>query len=127
VSLKATTKRKDGDALGKLKKRLEALGNKEVAIGFPKGASDSQTYPSGENVISVAASHVYGVGVKERDFMTPAAAKIQKMAKPRIAMVGKIISRGGDPGEVEDILESDRKSTRLNSSHNSESRMPSSA
>ena len=46
-----------------------------------------------------------------------------------VAFLGHVLSAGGvavDPSKVSDVL-SDRKSTRLNSSHKRSSRMPSSA
>jgi hypothetical protein len=99
----AKTKRRNPEALEKLKKRLSALGNKEVAMGFPRG--EAQPYPDGSSVASVAAQHVYGVGVIERDFMTPAAAKIQKSAKPLLKQIAQIINKGIDPAQAEALLE----------------------
>jgi len=57
-----------------LKARLESMKKLEVAMGFPAGMAGA--YPDGTPVVEVAAAHVFGVGVPERDFMALAKPKI---------------------------------------------------
>jgi hypothetical protein len=79
-------KRKIVGGIDGLKDRLKSLRKMEVAIGFPKGTG--QAYPDGTPVVEVAAAHVFGVGVPERDFMA--------LAKPKVmaqwAEIGKSIA-----------------------------------
>lgn len=71
----AEVKRKNPDALKKAYDRIGQYGKKEVAVGFPAG--HSQAYPDGTGVASVAAAHVYGIGVPQRDFMALASRDVR--------------------------------------------------
>jgi hypothetical protein len=102
--IQATTKQSNPKALDDLRRRLKSLGNKQVAIGYPSGTSES--YPDGTSVIEVAASHVYGIGVPERDFFSDAAGEIQDQAKPLMQQIAKAITSGKvDPDVVEKMLD----------------------
>ena len=71
----ATIRRKNPNAVKEVYSRLQRGAGREVAVGFPRGAATA--YPeTGEAVATVAAQHVYGVGVPRRDFMAQAQAGI---------------------------------------------------
>lgn len=72
-------KRKNPDAISDVYKRMKSFGDKEVAVGFPAGKS--QAYPDGTGVATVAAYHVYGIGVPRRDFMGLALSDIKRHTK----------------------------------------------
>jgi len=79
----ASLTRKNPEALKELAKRLQEQCRKEIAVGFPAGAT--QSYPDGTRVIDVAACHVFGVGVPQRDFMAAAKSGIATAVKPVLA------------------------------------------
>lgn len=79
--------RKNPKAVDEVHHRLKLLSKKVIVVGFPKGKS--QAYPDGTSVIDVAASHVYGVGVPERDFMSLAAEGIERETKPFLRAIVK--------------------------------------
>lgn len=80
--MQSNIKRKNPNALKELAERLKKQSEKEVAVGFPKGTA--QSYPDGTSVIEVAAKHVYGIEVPQRDFMELAKDGIKEKAGPII-------------------------------------------
>lgn len=97
-----TTQSKPG-ALDKLKKRLQTMANREIAVGFPAG--ESQTYPDGTAVLEVAAQHVFGVGVPERDFMAESSGPIHDNTRDIMAAIAKGITSGkAEISEIEELF-----------------------
>jgi hypothetical protein len=80
--MSATVTRKNPNAVKAVYERLGKAAEKEIAIGFPKGKA--KAYPDGTRVIDVAAAHVFGVGVPQRDFMAFAKEGIVKDCSPII-------------------------------------------
>lgn len=80
--------RKNPDALNRLADRLKKLAGKEIAVGFPAGKA--QAYPDGTPVVEVAAAHVFGIGVKERDFMTLGKEMMKPKVKPVLRKIAKL-------------------------------------
>lgn len=91
----ATTRRKNPNALRKAFENLQDAARKEIAVGFPEGKT--QAYSGNEHkgfeqqgpipVPSVAAAHVFGIGVPTRNFM--ALAK-QGMIEKSLAILRKL-------------------------------------
>lgn len=79
-------KHKNPEALAKVQARIERMSQKEIAIGFlpDKG----QPYPDGTPVADVAAHHVFGIDVPERDFMELGKSMMLPKIQP---MLRKII------------------------------------
>lgn len=73
---------KNSKAIEKACREMVKLATKEVAVGFPLG--QAQAYPDGTSVVSVASSHVYGLGVPKRDFMGFAKDEITNKTAPII-------------------------------------------
>ena len=79
------------------------------------------------NVSSKAAlATSYLVGKKDKNAADQAAVDSMRTELNKIDMIGKVVIGEGKLDEAP-MLYTDRKSTRLNSSHNPSSRMPSSA
>lgn len=95
----ANISRKNPKGIDNIQARLQKLSKKVIAVGFPKGKS--QAYPDGTSVIDVAASHVYGMGVPERDFMSLAKEGIEEKTKPIL----RRIYRSKIPGQIETLQE----------------------
>lgn len=76
--------------LSQLMQKVRATEEKVVAVGFPAGKQ--QAYPTGELPASVAASHVYGVGVPQRDFMAYAQRGIEEATSPIMQAIAKASS-----------------------------------
>jgi len=89
----ATIRRKDPHALAKRIKGLQKAAGKEIAVGFPAGKA--QAYPDGTSVIDVAAAHVYGVGVPQRDFMALAKPAIAEKTKDLLTGIAKATTAEG--------------------------------
>jgi len=96
----ATIRRKSG-GLDALTKRLAEVRKLEVAMGFPKGKA--QAYPDGTPVVEVAAAHVFGVGVPERDFMALAKPKIMEQGREYLKKIASLSAK--DAKAAEAILE----------------------
>jgi hypothetical protein len=75
----AKIKRKNPKALDAVVANIGKVGGSVVAVGFPRGQSNA--YPDGTSVIEVAAKHVYGVDVPQRDFMTLAKPEVISRTK----------------------------------------------
>lgn len=84
--------RKNPGALDNLAKQLKALSKKkEIAIGYPAGKA--QAYTDGTPVVEVAAAHVFGVGVPERDFMALAKKMMMPKIKPLLRKWAKLAAK----------------------------------
>lgn len=83
--MKATVKRSNPEALERVKNRMASLRKMEIAVGFPRG--HQKNYPDGTPVLDVAASHVFGESVPQRDFMALAKPKIVEDANPLLKQV----------------------------------------
>lgn len=81
--MSATVKQSNPNALRSVYERMGEKTKQEVAVGFPEGKT--QAYPDGTSVVDVAARHVFGVGVPQRDFMALARDEITKSTAPIIA------------------------------------------
>lgn len=90
----AHTTRKNPLALEKVAARLKQLASREIAVGFPRGKA--QAYPDGTSVVEVAARHVFGEGVPQRDFMALAKPGIAEKTRPIL----RAIAAAETPGEV---------------------------
>lgn len=90
MSVKVT--RKNPGWLRSLIGEYRTIAGKEIACGFPKGTA--QAYPDGEQVATVAAQHVFGIGVPQRDFMTYSAPDVEKKSKPLLEKIVKLTNRG---------------------------------
>lgn len=66
---------------------IEANCKTEIAVGFPHGKQ--QAYPDGTPVEDVAASHVYGLGVPQRDFMALALVDLPDKIRPFLEAIGQ--------------------------------------
>ena len=99
VGTGATVTRKV-DGLKGLAERLKNAKKMEVAVGFPKDMGNA--YPDGTPVVEVAAAHVFGVGVIQRDFMALARPKIIENVKPILKQIALLISRG-DQNDVKAV------------------------
>lgn len=79
--------RKNPTWLGRFTKLLESKSGVEIAVGFPQGKC--QAYPDGRRVADVAARHVFGEGVPQRDFMSYASVGIQRRTQPILQQIAK--------------------------------------
>jgi hypothetical protein len=61
-------RRKDPGWTKRLVDSIRDVKRKEIAVGYPQGRA--MAYPNGRSLIEVAARHVFGEGVPQRDFMT---------------------------------------------------------
>ncbi len=95
-------KRRNPDALNQYAKKLRDLASREVAVGFPEGGA--QAYPDGTSVVEVAASHVYGVGVPERDFMALGKETITPKVKPVLQEMAKLAGKPGASAQDAEAL-----------------------
>lgn len=86
--------RKNPGAIALVYDRVKNKTGKEVAVGFPAGKA--QAYPDGTQVADVAAKHVFGLDVPERDFMGLAKDEITVKATPIIVAAMK----AEDPGAL---------------------------
>lgn len=86
--MSASITRKKPSALVELGKWFKERGGQEIAVGFPSGTS--QAYPDGTRVVDVAASHVFGVGVPRRDFMSLARPQVVEKTKPILEALAKL-------------------------------------
>ena len=101
--MSATVKRKDPKAVERVYSRLGQTAGREVAVGFPRGKV--QAYPeSGQGVAEVAARHVYGVGVPERNFMGQAQAGIVQETRSLMRAAARA-GQGGDEEGSRALLE----------------------
>jgi hypothetical protein len=75
-------------ALDSIVTKFKKATEKEIALGFPAGAAES--YPDGTSVVEVAASHVFGVGVPQRDFMAFAKDGIRDKAEPILRQIASL-------------------------------------
>ena len=89
----ATIRRKSA-GLDALTKRLAEVRKLEVAMGYPK--EKAYSYPDGTPVVEVAAAHVFGVGVIERDFMALAKPKIMEQGKEYLKKVASLSAKDAD-------------------------------
>ena len=76
---------------------MQAIANKEVAVGFPKGKQEA--YPDGKSLVMVAAIQVFGIGVPQRDFMGLGAKYIA--LNPDITKAVKEASKTGSVALLE--------------------------
>jgi hypothetical protein len=83
----ATFRQRNPSATKNILHAILDAGKFEVAVGFPRGKA--QAYPDGTSVINIAAAHVYGVGVPERDFMAFAKKDIAHVTKSIMEKVAK--------------------------------------
>lgn len=94
--MSVTVKQKNPGALMKVYERMGRAGKKQIAVGFPKG--QAQAYPDGTGVAQVAAQHVYGLGVPQRDFMALARQGIIESTTPILQAIAKAESSGEGKG-----------------------------
>jgi hypothetical protein len=71
---------------------MEQAARKVVAVGYP--SEKASAYPTGEMVADVAAKHVYGIGVPQRDFMGLARYEIEEKTRPIFLKMAGIASSG---------------------------------
>ena len=79
------------------KKAMErAMGftEKGVAAGFPRGRLNAPHYDNKESIIDVAIKNNYGIGVPQRDFMTPSSKKWMKFFTESLEKVKDGINSG---------------------------------
>ena len=79
----ATTTEKKPEFYKKLLDRAMGYVKKGVVAGFPRGVLNTPHYKNedgsmGKSIIDVAISNNYGIGVPQRDFMTPASKRWKK-------------------------------------------------
>ena len=79
----ATTTEKKPEFYKKLLDRAMGYVKKGVVAGFPRGVLNTPHYKNedgsmGKSIIDVALSNNYGIGVPQRDFMTPASKRWEK-------------------------------------------------
>lgn len=98
-------KRRDPEALKRLGDRLKETHGREVAIGFLP--DQGQVYPDGTPVVEVAAAHVFGVGVPERDFMSLGKSMLMPKVAPMLRSIAKLsASTTGQSGRaIQDLQE----------------------
>ena len=65
----------------------KGLTEKGVVAGFPKGRLNTPHYENGESIIDVAIKNNYGMGVPQRDFMTPSSKKWMKFFSESLDIV----------------------------------------
>lgn len=78
------------------------VANKEIACGFPSGTAE--VYPDGESVAGVAAQHVFGVGVPQRDFMAYSREDVERKSAPLLKKIVQLVNKGQSRG-VPELME----------------------
>ena len=97
--MSARVKQKNPDALRQVYERLGRASRREIAVGFPQGKV--QAYPeTGAEVAEVAARHVFGIGVPQRDFFGVAMPKIAVDVRPFLRAIAKAYSEGKPSGAI---------------------------
>lgn len=91
--------RRNPKALKEVYDRLGHATGRVVKVGFPKGKGDP--YPDGTAVAYVAACHVYGHGVPERDFFKWGRKELEKTTREYLRAVAK----EKDKKVIESLLE----------------------
>jgi len=91
--------RKNPEALKEAYDRIGHATGKVVKVGFPKGEGDP--YSDGTAVAYVAACHVYGWGVEERDFFRWGRRELEKTTKTYLSAIAK----EDDPKVVDALLD----------------------
>jgi len=97
----AIVKRKNHNALQAVYERMGRAGKREIAVGFPAGMA--KAYPDGTSVVEVAARHVYGVGVPQRDFMALARHDIVEGTRPLLQAIAAAEVKGGQEGVADSL------------------------
>ena len=92
--MSAIVKQKNPNAVKEIYAQLGKKATKEVAVGFPAGKA--QAYPNGTPVATVAAIHVFGMGVPQRDFMGLAIDGIKVKTQPIL----KAAMQADDPDKL---------------------------
>lgn len=83
-SVSAAIEEKNPNAFKKFFEKIQKVSKKGVVAGFPKGQLNTPHYEpdkpgeKGLSIIDVAIRNNFGIGVPQRDFMTPASKKWQK-------------------------------------------------
>lgn len=83
-SVSASVTEKNPNALKKFFEKVKKVSEKGVVAGFPMGQLNTPHYEPekpdepGPSIIDVAIWNNFGIGVPQRDFMTPASKKWQK-------------------------------------------------
>jgi len=88
--------RKNKNWLAGVMKNFRQLDGKEIVVGFPLGKQNA--YPDGESVVEVAARHVFGIGVVQRDFMSYALDDINQKTKPILKRIVQLNNQGDYAG-----------------------------
>ena len=97
----AEIKRKNPLALQGVVVNFKKLASREIAVGFPAG--ECEAYPDGTSVAQVAASHVFGVGVPQRDFMALAKGDIAEKTRPILEKIVEISSNRSGLGDAQKV------------------------
>ena len=100
LSVSVSFKEKKPNFLKKVMERAIGFTETGVAAGFPRGKLNTPHYKSdnpgevGPSIIDVAIKNNYGLGVPQRDFMTPSAKKWMKFVNESLDQVKEGINTG---------------------------------
>ena len=94
LSVSVSLKEKKPNFLKKVMERAIGFTEKGVAAGFPRGRLNAPHYDNKESIIDVAIKNNYGLGVPQRDFMTPSSKKWMKFFTESLDQVKEGINTG---------------------------------
>lgn len=98
ISVSATVQDKKPNFFKKILERAKGFTEKGVAVGFPAGRLNAPHYDNKQSIIDVAIKNNYGLGVPQRDFMTPSSKKWMKFFTESLDKVKDGINKGSiDP------------------------------
>lgn len=98
LSISVSTTETKTNLLKQVLDRAMGFTEKGVAAGFPRGRLNAPHYDNKESIIDVAIKNNYGLGVPQRDFMTPSSKKWMKFFRESLDKVSDGITKGNiDP------------------------------